>query len=204
MIRAATEADIPALATIHARALPDDLLPRLGVDFLRDVFYPTALRLTGVSVWVATDAADTPIAFVVFAEDADSLTAQLRRRWPAVLRATAKRTVSDPGLLVALAAVAKAPEVVWGRDAPPSMAKAPELYVIATDPAAQGQGAGSELTRHGVKDLASRGHRDCIVRTSSPDALRFYQRLGFRTVGHERRGRRRLDLLHVTAADVRT
>jgi ribosomal protein S18 acetylase RimI-like enzyme len=59
---------IAEVARIHMRSLPDDFLPGLGFDFLRDVFYPAAMNSPYGCVYVAVDG-DNPIGFVIITKN---------------------------------------------------------------------------------------------------------------------------------------
>lgn len=54
-----------------------------------------------------------------------------------------------------------------------------EVYVIAVDPAAQGQGLGPALTRAGLEHLADTPEVILYVESDNLPALRVYERLGF-------------------------
>ncbi|KAM3418057.1 hypothetical protein BST61_g6263 [Cercospora zeina] len=56
------------------------------------------------------------------------------------------------------------------------------LEIIATDPAYQGQGAGSLMMRYGLERADEQGARAFLE--ASPDAVRLYERFGFREVRH--------------------
>ena len=75
------------------------------------------------------------------------------------------------------------------------ISKFPELYLIASDPASQGQGLGGELLAEGLAQLKEQGCPGCLVKTSSDGAKRFYLRHGFREIGEEYRGSRCLSVL---------
>ena len=53
-----------------------------------------------------------------------------------------------------------------------------DLEIVATDPAYQGKGAGSQLMRWGLRQ-ADQQHVEAYLE-ASPDAVALYERLGFR------------------------
>jgi ribosomal protein S18 acetylase RimI-like enzyme len=61
-----------------------------------------------------------------------------------------------------------------------------DLYWIAVDPAAQGKGFGTELTRLAENEARARGGRLLLIETASHDAytptVRFYERAGYELV----------------------
>ena len=57
-----------------------------------------------------------------------------------------------------------------------------DLEIVATDPAYQGKGAGSQLMRWGLKQADE--HRVEAYLEASPDAVPLYERLGFKEVAH--------------------
>jgi ribosomal protein S18 acetylase RimI-like enzyme len=193
MIRLARREDIPRLCEIHAHALPDDLLPRLGRGFLRQVFY--AQLFEGERGFAILSEEQGIRSFAVFTRNARALTEALASRKLCILGALATRVWFSPGLPFQLLAATQECRVE-SRIPAADLEKLPELYVMATDPPSQGRGFGTQVVREGLsvlyKDPAVPG---CLVRTSSDRARSFYRRLGFEDVGSEQRGKRRLHLL---------
>jgi ribosomal protein S18 acetylase RimI-like enzyme len=191
-------ADVPGLAAIHVAALPGDLLPRLGRRYLERGFFPAVL--SSPDAFVLKAELDGRLqGFVVFAWRSGRLTTAIGQRRRALLRAVAGRALKDPKLVLDLVRVLGRPRLTLVEPLPEPVAEMPELYLIATAPPERGRGLGARLLEVGVERILSARPR-CLVRTSSPDAKRFYLRHGFRLIGREERGSRGLDLLLREAA----
>lgn len=187
MIRRGRLDDAAALAHIHARALPDDLLPRLGLRYLARAFFPAALSCDGVEVWVAEDAAG-PAGVLILARRAGVLERALLSS-PRRVAALATALVSRPLLVRELWASARGERWVEGpTNAPPEA----EIVLLAVDPRAQSRGLGAALW---AETRRTTGAAPIVVKTSAAGAERFYLRSGFVRVGTIARGDRRLAVL---------
>ena len=194
MIRFASEADIDRLAEIHGAALPEDFLPQLGRGFLKDVFFPSALRPGNAFVLVAEEQ-ESVDAFVVFARDSAALTRDLRARPLRLAFAMLGAALRRPSFVSQVLAVIRGGRIELSAPVP-DLTALPELYLIATDPGRQSRGLGGALVHEGLRLLAEKGNHACVVKTSSPRARSFYHALGFQQIGTEIRGGRVLWLLH--------
>jgi GNAT superfamily N-acetyltransferase len=192
LVRPATTNDIPALVNIHLRAIPDDVLPRLGARFLENVFWPTVLDAHD-TVTLLCDA-PLPSAFVVFAFDEPALTGRIMRHRTALARAVIARLVRERGFARDIVAHAGGFRIEWFDRPPGDLAATAMLYVMATLPDMQSLGLGAKLLQAGLEIVFRRAPL-CLVKTSSPEARRFYEQNGFRPVGNERRGSRTLSVL---------
>jgi GNAT superfamily N-acetyltransferase len=194
LVRPATTDDIPALVDIHLRAIPDDVLPRLGARFLAEAFLPIVLNAPDVVTLVCD--APLPSAFVVFAFDEPALTARLMRNRTALARAALARLASEPGFARDIVAHARGFRMEWFDAPPDNLATTAMLYVMATLPGMQSLGIGARLLQAGL-EIVFRRAPACLVKTSSLEARRFYEQNGFRLVGNERRGFRALSVLYI-------
>ena len=196
MIRFAAEADIVRLAEIHKAALPGDFLPRLGLAFLKNVFFPCALQSKDAFTLVSENQGEVE-AFVVFALDSPALTRELKAaRWPVAL-ALLLAFFRDPTIAFQVLGLIRGGRTEL-KAAIEGFEALPELYLIATHPERQGCGLGGALVREGLRLLGEKGHGCCVVKTSSARARKFYQALEFQDVGKEIRGNRQLWLLRRT------
>lgn len=195
MIRQATTADIPFLAAIHCRALPEDLLPRLGAVFLEREFYPRVLEADDSLTLVAEEEGNShPCAFAVFAYCSESLTRRVLRRKMAIARYLAPAALKHFSLIREILAHLKGFRVEMAPGQSIDIRSFPEVYLIAVHPSCQGRGLGAAVLRDGLSRVF-REHCFCLAKTSSPRARRFYISNGFSDVGAEYRGKRRLSLL---------
>jgi ribosomal protein S18 acetylase RimI-like enzyme len=188
-VERAKSGDIPEMAQLHAAALPDDLLPRLGEGFLARTVYPLALAMPTCTVWVSrAERGLTGVA--IFTTDAPAFTRALtsNRVRPAV--AALGAVLRRPSIASALWAHVRGTQTIWS-DVGFRDREHAELYVIATHPEARGTGVGTSILRAGLDALPG----DCLVRTSAPRARDFYLKHGFAEVGSERRGSREFSVL---------
>ena len=176
MIRLATPADAPALAALHAEALPSSLLSALGRDVL-DRYYRFAIEAE--TVLVAEDAG--VIGGCVLCERPGEVLGRFVRAAPvAFARATAAALVRDRGLRARLV------QRLRERGDEPH---APEVTQIFTDSRRRGQGIGASLLRTCEEILRDRGVRNYFVHTERDDneaGIRFYRREGFVPVAESR------------------
>lgn len=188
-VRLAGPGEAARLAAVHLAALPGDVLPRLGRAFLERTFYPLILAHAGVDCLVA-EAEGRVAGLLVLAWNSGQLTAAVGARRTAVALALARRVLRDPLLAVDVAFTALGTRA--GLSAPAAgLAAAPEIYVLAVAPGAQGQGLGAALVKAALARLGRRdpAPRLVAVKTGTEAARRFYEKHGFRLVGREGRGR---------------
>ncbi|MBI4576420.1 MAG: GNAT family N-acetyltransferase [Planctomycetes bacterium] len=192
MIRLAEVSDIDAMVEIHMRALPGDLLPRLGRAFLGRTFYPTVLG-SGHGFILVCEEEGRVRAYVIFARESAGLARDLSSRRVAIGWSILRRLWLDPRIpldvLAFLRGRVELTEPIEDRE------RWPELYSIATLPGDQGKGFGAALVQEGLRRLWSAGAPGCTVKTSSDRARAFYVKNGFRDIGVETRGARRFYIL---------
>lgn len=186
-LRRAVPAQAGELAALHLAAMPDDLLPRLGLSLLCRHFWPRLIASPQGDTWVLHDDQGRLAGFCVMA----------RHRLPFRLSfytdvgfcaAMLVRLLRHPrALLQSLGMLAAPLRLQRAIDEVPA-----ELVLLAVREDCRGQGAGRLLLRHALREL---GPRACLVRTASEDARRFYQRAGFVMCGRELRNSRSLHLL---------
>lgn len=197
MIRRGVSGDAPTLASLHAAALPADLLPRLGRDFLLKRFYPFALASPHAFTLAAEQDGEV-LGFVMFTQDTPAFMRQLRRLAPFMLVAALTRFPRDLSVLAELARCG----LGFRSDTeglPGAPEACPELFVIAVAQESRGAGVGSALVREGLARLSETqagASLGCLVKTSSGQAYEFYSRLGFRAAGFEWRGTRAMRVLY--------
>ena len=178
--RFATDADVRAIAALHAERIAEGFLVSLGSAFLRRL-YRRILRAPGAFVIVADEAVavgpNRVCGFIAVAEDTGALYREFLLR---------------DGLVAGVAAtpgIVRAPRSVWetlryglrGDD------RAPGAEVLATAVAADcGQrGIGTGLVQAAVDELQRRGAASARVVTAVGNlaAVHAYERGGFRTAG---------------------
>jgi ribosomal protein S18 acetylase RimI-like enzyme len=189
VIRPATAADVEALALIHAAALPGDFLPGLGQRYLRRLFYPTVLTRPDADLFVLEKSGGV-VAFALFVADSDDLSSALAADWPRLIAYASLAVVRRPSMARVIVGQIRG----FDRELDRGITGVPELYLIASTPHRQSQGLGGSLLEHGLAMLRTRG-QDCVVKTSSAGARRFYERHGFERIGSEHRPGRVLDVL---------
>jgi ribosomal protein S18 acetylase RimI-like enzyme len=193
VIRQAERADIPAIADIHAAALPNDLLPRLGKRFLRETFYPAVID-SGIALTIVETVDGELQSFVIFARDSERLTRQVTRRKLALARHGLIAMLRDFALVGEIWSHLKGFRAEFHIEPPVPLNTIPEVYLIATAPGRQSRGSGGRLLEHGIAMLGGKDP-ECVVRTSSEGARRFYARHGFHRIGVEYRHNRHIHIL---------
>jgi len=195
LIRRAAITDVSALADVHARALPGDVLPRLGRRFLADTFYTQAIE-SPLAVVLAAEHNRAIVGVHVVALESAALTRLLTSRKLPIMAAMLTRLPSDPGLLVNIFSMSF---LTRSRTEIPSpiLTSCPEIYVISVLPGMERRNIGSALIREGLQIM-----RDAkpyapwaVVKTTSPGALKFYEKQGFTENGTEFRGRTAVHVL---------
>jgi len=163
----APDAVARAIAELHALALPDDVLPALGIPFL--ACYHTAVLRDATQFLIGAWRAERLVGFCQLSFSSARVGPMLKPNpsaWLPILRL----------------AVAK-PLVLWrgtqlARIRPPAVATWPEVTFIAVHPAAQGAGVGTALVRAANAEADRRGCRRAFTKTSNPAARRLYE-VGF-------------------------
>ncbi|MFQ5443818.1 MAG: GNAT family N-acetyltransferase [Nitrospinales bacterium] len=81
----------------------------------------------------------------------------------------------------------------------PNLSDCAEISFLATEPASQGLGIGTQIVEKGLNSLQllSPNAKGCFVKTSSSNAKKFYEGLGFRPYGEEIRGGKTFEILIV-------
>lgn len=164
--RIATSQDIAAIAILHQRSLPLDVLPSLGKRALH-AYYESCMAFDGHEV-VLVVVDDRPVGFCQVAYRRLSVFFILRR-YPWMFVSLAKLGLTKPkNLLVGLVEVMRS-----NFEETPAI---PEVAFIGIDPEHQGKGIGPKLISHVNKIVAHTGHRQLFTKTSNPHAVRMYAR----------------------------
>jgi ribosomal protein S18 acetylase RimI-like enzyme len=193
-IRKAELGDSERISELHCMALSEDLLPSLGKNFLEKVYYPAVLKSSYSRVYLF-EKDRIIVSFVVFATDTSALSNDIKSTYLSILFAAFKKTFVNPRIpfLILGFIFGKA---IW-QEKPVDLVHIPELYSIATDPSEQSKGYGRMIVKEGLKDLGSLNEKKgCIVKTTSEGAFKFYQSIGFRKIGFEKRGKSILSVLY--------
>ncbi|EEW23863.1 GCN5-related N-acetyltransferase [Rhodobacter ferrooxidans] len=176
--------DLPAVVRVHQLAFRGFFLDRMGPAFLRG-YYRAVLDWTGAIALVAQTSAGVQ-GFAVGFADPDGFyrhfRARRRRLIPAILLALIRR----PSLLADILRNARRVEVAQGAE--PGVV---ELSSIAT--AAPGRGIGAVLVQAFCAEAFGQGAVAVALTTDRDDngvVRDFYERHGFKHVGHESRGER--------------
>ena len=180
--------DAQDLAKIHKRAISVDILSVINNDNILYMFYREILSSDDISVIVKETDMGNLISFSVFLKK------------PKQLNNIIKKVFSRKLLSILLSCIKSknALKMVIGRFKKPiilttfNVSDYPELIISATDPQYQSLGFGSQVVQYGLETLSL---KKCIVKTHSPDAKRFYHRLGFNDIGYEKTGNWNLSVL---------
>lgn len=168
--------DLLEVATIHHGALPDDFLPSLGLDFLKNVYYPAAMSSAFAATLVAKSK-DRIAGFITVAHDSPRFTRDvLKGKWLRIARYVLRSILVQPIILL------RSVEVLWSMlFSKPDPVKA-EIVFIAVAPEFQRQGIGRQLVAAAVKYLMKHHEPICRTKTlaSNHDVITMYQTMGWR------------------------
>jgi len=195
MIRKATNNDIKALADIHLATLPNDLLPRIGARFLSKQFYPAILRSN--HAFTIVDIEDDEVrSFIIFAYDSVAVTEQVMGNKVVLSWYLSLALLRDFSLLGEIFGYLKGFKTELHVQIDGKLEEIPELYLLATAPEHHSKGIGGRLINRGLDMLSKKEEGlQCIVKTSSDRARKFYTKHHFKEIGLEYRQRRKLYLL---------
>jgi GNAT superfamily N-acetyltransferase len=176
-IRAATTADLGAMAHIHATSGTPGLLADLGETFLRDVYYG-GLLASPLGKALVIEIGGKVAGFATYSLDSSRLFSEIFRRRPGrTLLALGRASVRKPRVLVDFAqTVLSVRKVGDGWDIP---AEAVSLEIA---PAFQGFGLGFVLLQSAVNDLRAAGATRIKARILAENHAveRLHPPLGFR------------------------
>ena len=184
LVRKATDSDIKEIVEIHCKALPNDLLPRLGKGLLRNVFYKVALQSNQSKLLVASDITKV-YGFGLVVKSSKTFSDELlgiKLVWNLGLA-----LLKNPLLLIDLLPHFKRTSV--DLDISIDILHKPELYLIAVDPDIQKSGGGTLLINEMINYLKDNNYSQFIVKTSSVGAVKFYKKNLFREIGVETRNK---------------
>lgn len=193
MLRYANASDTADIAKIHVSAMPKDLLPSLGVSFLRKTFIPACLRDNNTFILIHHD--DTVLtSFAVFSKAPQAITKDIMARKINLLAAVLKKLVVTPSFIKILIGYLCSYSKIVN---PPTndIDSYPEIYTIASHPEHIGKGYGTSILAEGLQILKTQKAPGCLVRTASQKAKTFYLKNNFKFIGQEHRGSTILDIL---------
>ncbi len=176
-LRAATPADLGAMAHIHATSGTPGLLTDMGESFLRDVYY-TGLLASPVGKALVIEIGGSVIGFVTYSPDSGRLFSQIfRRQIGATLVALVRSSFRKPRVLVDFVqTVVTIDKTGEGSDIPA------EIVSLEIAPAQQGLGLGFFLLQSAVADLQAAGTKRIKARilVENRAVERLHPPLGFR------------------------
>jgi ribosomal protein S18 acetylase RimI-like enzyme len=178
LIEPAEPADVPSIVAIHREALPDDVLPRLGPELLRD-FYSWIVTRSDQHLAVARHGTCVE-GFCLLSLSPVSVTGVLR---PKHLATLARVAIRNPRLVVSALVQMTKPTVSDWEDAA-------EIAFIAVNPATSGQGIGRLLMEDAATVSHARGRQHIATKTANARLAQYYVRVfdarirtHFRTAG---------------------
>jgi glycosyltransferase involved in cell wall biosynthesis/ribosomal protein S18 acetylase RimI-like enzyme len=180
VVRPASAADAPAMARLHAAALPSAFLPTLGQAFLGRLY--RALAGDPRSVALVAEGSDGVVGFAAGVVSVGAFYRRFAvRHGPAAALAAAPRLAS-PAVLGRLLETVRYPARA---DTPAAGLPDAELLAIAVAPEARAGGTGRTLADGVLDGLAARGAGQVkvVVGAANGGANRFYERVGFQLAG---------------------
>jgi GNAT superfamily N-acetyltransferase len=193
MIRKASKYDIPDLVDIHMAALPNDLLPKIGKDFLRKYFYTVVLESNHAFTIVDAEG-ETVRSFIIFAYNSKALTGQVMHNKAILAKHFFLCLLRDFSLIGQIFAHLRGFKAEIYSELDFKIKEIPELYLMATAPKHHSKGIGSRLISRGLEILSEK-HQYCMVKTPSRRAKKFYMKHHFHEIGLEYRQGRKFQLL---------
>lgn len=152
------------LAELHALALPEDVLPALGIPFLAR--YHAAAMCDSAQCVIGAWRAERLVGFCQVSFRPARVGPVLRAN-PSAWLPIVRLALSDPLLLwrgARLAAARPAEVAAW-----------PEIAFIAVHPEAQGVGIGKALARAATAEAGRRGCERAFTKTANAVARRLYE-----------------------------
>ena len=133
---------VEKIARIHFDSLPSDFLPKLGLDFLTNTFYPAVLSSTSGKVFIAVNIFDEPVGFVLVTLDSNGfLTSILKNRfWDFLKIGISSSFISRENLRNNFHIVLSS---IFSKSTP----DIGEIYIIAIENSFRGKGIGKLLIK---------------------------------------------------------
>ena len=171
----AREEHVPSLARVHYTSLPEDYLPSLGLRFLRDVYYPAAVRAPQAKTLVAVR--DTELlGFVTVAQSSTKFSQDVTAgRMGALAYYALRRALRNPLHLWKSFRVFQA-GLTDQADPVPA-----EIVFIAVSPEARRQKIATTLVDAGMEYLRAQQINACRTKTlvSNLHVIRLYEKKGW-------------------------
>jgi len=150
------------IAKIHFNSLPNDFIPKLGLDFLINTFYPAVLSSSLGKVFVALNQLDKPVGFVlVTLKSSEFLTSLLENRFFDFLKIGIRSSfISRENLKNNF-------QVVISGIFSKNMDDVGEIYIIAIKNSFRGKGVGKLLVKKSVDFLKENNIGGIKIKTLS-------------------------------------
>lgn len=174
LIQKLREEHIPELVRTHRQALPEDYLPGLGEEFLRNLFFPFLLRTPSTKTLVCLRKA-RPVGFIVGCHDSHAFLWQLLAYRPVQLVGyIAQASFRNPKIFF------KTVETAFFGSSPVENILG-ELFLIAVKPGEQNKGIGRLLVGRLAEEFSGTEDRFLKVKVAcrNTQANQFYEKLGF-------------------------
>lgn len=170
---------IPEVARIHMESLPDDFLPGLGYDFLKDIFYPAALNSSHAEIYIAVEK-DHPLGFVIITRSSpDFFRSIIQDRFSDFFKIGLKSSFSSlkqfrKNIEILAASLKKEGSKEESDDYG-------EIYEIAVKKETQGQGIGKQLVQASIDYLKQNEIPGIKIKTrkDNRDWIQFFLRQGW-------------------------
>jgi len=131
---------VDKIARIHFDSLPNDFLPKLGLDFLTNTFYPAVLSSPFGKIFVAINKLDEPVGFVLVTLNNNGfLTSILKNRFFDFLK------IGISSSFISLENLRNNFQIVISSIFSKSTPDVGEIYIIAIKNSFRGKGVGKLL-----------------------------------------------------------
>jgi len=178
---------IPAVVEIHMQSLPNDFLPRLGKEFLQNVFYPAAMASPFGKVFVAVGQ-EKPVGLVIATSDSSKFIKSIvQNHLLELIKIGARTSISSffqfkNNIEILLSIFKRNVKTNFG-----------EIYEIAVSQDKQSMGIGKALVQVSLEYLRKAGNSGIKIKTLKENKawIEFFLRNGwklsseFRLIGKE-------------------
>lgn len=184
-----TQDEIKQVLLIHRKELANDILPNLCDSYYIRIIINLCSGNHG-SGYIAKNGSEV-IGFIFTANKSSSILKILTKSPFLLLSSLIKIAAIKPILLVDMFGS------IFGKTKYNKDTKSEnlsEIFTLFLKKEYQGKGIGSELVTKSISD-----HEPILVKSSSPKAIEFYEKMGFKRIGVQDRIFRKLDILKYSA-----
>jgi ribosomal protein S18 acetylase RimI-like enzyme len=173
--------EIAQVAAIHRAALPKDILPRLGMNFLTKILYPALNASAHAQVIVCREGIDVAGFNVLSFNNQALLKDILKYNFFAFAWYSIKPIFLDFQLIADIFGL-----LFQGDQPKENFSDFGEVYIIAVNPALQSKGVGKALIQEGMAILAQRKLKGIKIKTAIHNTrwIAYFQKNNWSEIAH--------------------